>query len=132
MTTVRVLVDAVGDYNAGDIVKDAPAGLIGIALFGTRNAATGQLLAQIVDEEFKEHDPVEWKVREQELLTQLEYAKNREAELLAQLAEKDEPDEVLSGLKTTAKALKIAGYTKMSADELKTAIEAAGGAGDDK
>lgn len=31
MTTVRVLVDAVGQYNSGDIVTDAPDGLVDIA-----------------------------------------------------------------------------------------------------
>lgn len=31
MTIVKILVDAVGEYNAGNIVHDAPDGLIEIA-----------------------------------------------------------------------------------------------------
>jgi undecaprenyl pyrophosphate synthase len=49
MTTVRVLIDAVGEYNAGDIVKDAPVGLVHMATVGTRNAATGELIAELID-----------------------------------------------------------------------------------
>jgi hypothetical protein len=50
MTTVRVLVDHVGEYMAGDIVTDAPEGLIHMATVGSRNAATGELIAEFVSD----------------------------------------------------------------------------------
>lgn len=132
MPKVKVLVDAVGEWNAGDIVIDAPPGLLHIALNCVRNAATGELLAEVIEEGGILAS--EWETREKELLGQIEEAKAREAELLAQLAEKnaenDEAADELRALKAAAKELKIAGYTKMSADELRVAIVAAGGAGD--
>jgi len=51
MTTVKILIDGVGDYNKGDIVKDAPPGLVHIAEAGTLNAATGEWIAVIVDDD---------------------------------------------------------------------------------
>ncbi|WP_246862844.1 hypothetical protein [Paenibacillus cellulosilyticus] len=56
MVIVKVLVDAVGTYNAGDIVTDAPAGLVEIAQKETRNAATGELLAVIVEDDNQTDD----------------------------------------------------------------------------
>jgi hypothetical protein len=122
MTIVKVLVDAVGEYNAGDIVTDAPQGLIDIAIKGTRNAATGQLLAEIVNQDVLSPEPTE---RELELQMELQAALDREAELLEKL-QAFEPDSELKELKAAAKELKIAGYTKMGVDELKQAIQAAG------
>lgn len=54
MTTVKVLVDYVGVHMAGDIVTDAPAGLIHMATVGTTNAATGERVAEIVEGTDKE------------------------------------------------------------------------------
>jgi hypothetical protein len=122
MTIVKVLVDAVGEYNAGEIVTDAPQGLIDIAIKGTRNAATGQLLAEIVNQDALSPEPTE---RELELQMELQAALDREAELLEKL-QAFEPDSELKELKAAAKELKIAGYTKMGVDELKQAVQAAG------
>ncbi|MEK3849918.1 MULTISPECIES: hypothetical protein [Paenibacillus] len=124
MTTVRVLVDAVGQYNSGDIVTDAPDGLVDIAKNEIRNAATGQLLAEIVDGNGAlDGSPSE---RELQLQAELEQSKAREAELLEQIDILQSDGE----LKASAKELKIPGYTKMSIEELKQAISAAGGAAD--
>ncbi|TKH35961.1 hypothetical protein C1I59_13470 [Paenibacillus polymyxa] len=129
MTTVRVLVDAVGQYNSGDIVTDAPDGLVDIAKKEIRNAATGQLLAEIVDGNGAvDGAPSE---RELQLESELERSKAREAELLEQI-DILQSDGELKELKATAKELKIPGYTKMDVDELKQAIGAAGGGADGK
>ncbi|MHA7963531.1 hypothetical protein ACX93W_05240 [Paenibacillus sp. CAU 1782] len=122
MTIVKVLVDAVGEYDAGDIVTDAPQGLIDIALKEVRNAATGQLLAEIVRQDELSPEPTE---RELELQMELQAALDRESELLEKL-QALEPDSELKELKAAAKELKITGYTKMGVDELKQAIQAAG------
>lgn len=128
MTIVKVLVDAVGEYNAGDIVTDAPEGLVDIARKQVRNAASGQLLAEIVDENtIVNSDPSE---RELELQVQLEESKEREAELQEQIA-MIQADGEFKELKATAKELKIPGYTKMDAEELKKAIGAAAGGEED-
>ncbi|OMF37440.1 hypothetical protein BK133_05130 [Paenibacillus sp. FSL H8-0548] len=123
MTIVKVLVDAVGEYNAGDIVSDAPAGLVEIAKKQIRNAASGELLAVIIESDELVNDPTE---RELALQVELDESRGREALLMEQLnilrAEND-----LRELRSTAKELKVSGYTKMSIDELKVAIEAAGG-----
>jgi len=125
MTIVKVLVDAVGEYNAGDIVTDAPEGLVNIAIKQTRNAATGELLAVIVESnEVLSDNPSE---RELELQVELEKSKERE-ELLQRQLDELQLDSELKELKATAKELKIAGYTKMSVEELKAAIAAGGGA----
>ncbi|WP_017687987.1 hypothetical protein [Paenibacillus sp. PAMC 26794] len=136
MTIVKVLVDAVGEYNAGDIVKDAPDGLIEIAKKQVRNAATGKLLAEIIVGDVGSTDtPSE---REQKLQEELDESKKREEDLLAQIAELQsvmhdgDSDDVLKDLKSTAKDLKIQGYTKMDADELKKAIDSVGGDNDGK
>ncbi|MEK5142580.1 MULTISPECIES: hypothetical protein [unclassified Paenibacillus] len=128
MTTVRVLVDAVGQYNSGDIVTDAPDGLVDIAKKEIRNAATGQLLAEIVDGGALDGSPSE---RELQLQAELEQSKAREAELLEQI-DILQSDGELKELKASAKELKIPGYTKMSIEELKQAISAAGGGADGK
>lgn len=131
MTTVKILVDAVGEYNAGDIVKDAPDGLVEIAKKQVRNAATGELLAEIVEvDSISTHTPSE---RELMLQEELDESKKREAELLAQIAElqsdiqNGDLDDELKELKSVAKEMKITGYTKMSIEELKEAIAATGG-----
>lgn len=136
MTTVKILNGYVGGWAPGDIVKDAPEGLIEIARDKVMNLATGELIAEIIEGDSKgSGDASE---REQQLQTELNESKNREAELLAQIAElqskgdADETDDELKELKATAKELKIPGYTKMDADELKLAIGAAGGDGDGK
>ncbi|MEK3867002.1 hypothetical protein MHH60_26380 [Paenibacillus sp. FSL H7-0716] len=129
MTIVKVLVDAVGEYNAGDIVTDAPEGLVDIVKRQVRNAATGELLAIFVNSnEIVSDNPSE---RELELQVQLEESKAREAELQEQIA-MIQADGEFKELKAAAKELKIPGYTKMDADELKEAIRAAGGDGDGK
>lgn len=124
MTIVKVLVDAVGEYNAGDIVTDAPDGLVEIAKKQIRNAASGELLAVIIEsDEVISENP---SIPELELQAELQQSKEREEVLQGQLdaliAEND-----LRDLKANAKELKISGYTKMSADELMAAIAAAGG-----
>ncbi|MET3828637.1 hypothetical protein ABIC86_000097 [Paenibacillus sp. DS2363] len=131
MTIVKVLVDAVGDYNAGDIVEDAPAGLIEIAKRQVRNAATGKLLAEIIEGDLASTDtPSE---RELKLQEELNESKKREAELLAQIDElqsdiqSSDSDDELKELKSVAKEMKIPGYTKMGIEELKEAIAATGG-----
>ncbi|KAG2973648.1 hypothetical protein PC120_g26116 [Phytophthora cactorum] len=131
MTIVKVLVDAVGDYNAGDIVEDAPSGLIEIAKRQVRNAATGKLLAEIIEGDIASTDtPSE---RELKLQEELDESKKREAELLAQIAElqsdikNGDLDDELKELKSIAKEMKIHGYTKMGIEELKEAIAATGG-----
>ncbi|OKP95391.1 hypothetical protein [Paenibacillus sp. P46E] len=129
MTIVKVLVDAVGEYNTGDIVTDAPVGLVEIAKNKVRNAATGELLAELVDSnDIVSDNPSD---RELELQVQLEESKAREAELQEQIA-MIQADGEFKELKATAKELKIPGYTKMDADELKKAISAAGGEEDGK
>ncbi|MNC01524.1 hypothetical protein D3C75_488740 [compost metagenome] len=62
---------------------------------------------------------------------QLEESKAREAELLEQIT-MIQADGELKELKVAAKELKIPGYTKMDAAELKNAISAAGGEEDGK
>jgi len=56
MTTVRVLVDHVGAFMAGDIITDAPAGLVHMAIVGTKNAATGERVAEIVEEQVEDSE----------------------------------------------------------------------------
>lgn len=49
MTTVRILhAGGVGEYKQGDVVKDAPEGLVEIATKGVVNAADGEPLAEVV------------------------------------------------------------------------------------
>ncbi|MDF2651337.1 MAG: hypothetical protein K0Q73_7142, partial [Paenibacillus sp.] len=67
MTTVKVLLDAVGEYNSGDIVKDAPPGLVHIARVGTVNAATGHRIAELVDEDDDKEELKQLKARAKEL-----------------------------------------------------------------
>ncbi|WP_339234619.1 hypothetical protein MKX40_17915 [Paenibacillus sp. FSL R5-0517] len=131
MTTVKILVDAVGEYNAGDFVKDAPDGLVEIAKKQVRNAATGELLAEIVEvDSISTHTQSE---RELMLQEELDESKKREAELLAQIDElqsdiqNSDSDDELKELKSVAKEMKIPGYTKMGIEELKEAIAATGG-----
>jgi hypothetical protein len=129
MTIVKVLVDAVGEYNAGDIATDAPEGLVDIAKRQVCNAATGELLAEIIDtNDVTNNNPSE---RELELQVRLEEYEAREAELLEKIA-LIQTDAEFKELKATAKELKIPGYTKMDADELKKAINTAGGEEDGK
>lgn len=131
MTKVKVLVDAVGEWNAGDIVEDAPAGLIAIAERGTVNAATGQLLAEILDE-VKEDDGseliiIELQSKNSELMEQIKQSEEREKALQEQLNESSEM--LAKEIKAIAKEAKISGYTKMELEELKTAIITAAGGG---
>lgn len=129
MPNVKILVDAVGGYSAGDIVKDAPAGLVDIALKETRNAATGQLLAEIMDD--SSNPPVGPTEREVQLEAEVQRLKSIEAELLEKIDLLQSDDE-LKELKAVAKEMKIPGYTKMDADELKKAIASVGGDNDGK
>ncbi|KAA8782517.1 hypothetical protein EC604_01470 [Paenibacillus amylolyticus] len=131
MTIVKILVDAVGEYNAGDIVHDAPDGIIEIAKKKVRNAATGEVLAEIVEgDQISTDIPSE---RELKLQEELDESKQREAVLLTQIDElqsatlNNDFDDELKELKSVAKEMKIPGYTKMGIDELKEAIAATGG-----
>ncbi|MGG1637219.1 Rho termination factor N-terminal domain-containing protein [Paenibacillus sp. NRS-1760] len=124
MTIVKVLVDAVGEYNAGDIVTDAPDGLVEIAKKKICNAASGELLAVIIEsDEVISENPSN---RELELQSELQQSKERE-EVLQEQLDALIAENTLRDLKANAKELKISGYTKMSADELMAAIAAAGG-----
>jgi hypothetical protein len=156
MTIVRVLVDHVGNWMAGDIVEDAPAGLVNMAAQAAKHAVTGELLAEIVsgsaDTKVSEEIAILNELTEKAILygvpdaetlsiTQLISAivqaewDQREQEavhaalLLKQKVDQDAADAELSGLKDKAKELKIPGYTKMEAEELKVAIAAAVAAG---
>ncbi|PZT54142.1 hypothetical protein [Paenibacillus silvae] len=129
MPNVKILVDAVGGYSAGDIVKDAPAGLVDIALKETRNAATGQLLAEIMDD--SSNPPSGPTEREVQLEAEVQRLKAIEAELLEKIDLLQSDDE-LKELKAVAKEMKIPGYTKMDTDELKKAIASVGGDNDGK
>lgn len=87
------------------------------------------MLAEIVDANGAvDGSPSE---RELQLQAELEQSKAREAELLEQI-DILQSDGELKELKASAKELKIPGYTKMSVEELKQAISAAGGAADGK
>lgn len=124
MAIVKVLVDAVGEYNAGDIVTDAPAGLVEIAKKQIRNVASGELLAVIVESDELVGNPTE---RELALQVALDESFKREEELL-EIIKDLQAENDLRELKSTAKELKVPGYTKMNVDELRAAIESAGGA----
>jgi hypothetical protein len=155
MTTVRVLVDHTGEWMAGDIVNDAPIGLVHMAEWGTKHAATGKLLAEIVsDPEFAiiskevailneltdKANSLGIENAESLSITELiSTISKAEFELLekekaeADLLEKQKVDKEtvnaaeLAELKDKAKELKVPGYTKMSAGELIVAIQAVGG-----
>lgn len=155
MTTVRVLVDHVGQWMAGDIVTDAPEGLVHMATVGTINAGTGKCVAELVigsvesgivdSDEVQEAISIIKEIRSSVVsldiadaetlsITQLidEIAKasfgrlekeKADNELLEkQKAADDQALADLTVLKEKAKELKIAGYTKMDAEELKVAI----------
>ncbi|QDH23459.1 hypothetical protein [Saccharibacillus brassicae] len=138
MKTVKVLVDGVGDYNAGDVVRNAPDGLVEIAISKTRNAASGQLLAEMVgggSEDVADTERLQFEL--DKTRKALAESQQREEALRAQVDELSKPPagqtgEDLDVLKAKAKELKIKGYVAMSADELHAAIEAAGGDGDAK
>jgi hypothetical protein len=162
MTTVRVLVDHVGEYMAGDIVTDAPDGLVHMAMVGTVNAGTGKRIAEIVSDREKSEvadtpeavailnelteKAISYGVPEAETLSitelisaivQAEWDKHEQEAILVaiQLKQKEDQDAVdaaaaeFAELKKQAKELKIEGYTKMDADELKVAIAAAASVG---
>jgi hypothetical protein len=130
MTIVRVLVDAVGDYNAGDIVHDAPPGLVHMAKAKTRNAATGELVAEFVADTLAADTPEV----DEALLARAKELKISKADkmdneqLTAAISEAEAEataEEELKALKAKAKALKIEKYGQMDAEQLKTAIVAA-------
>lgn len=51
MTAVRILHDGgVGEYKAGEVVEKPSAGLLFIAQQGVRNAADGQLVAEVIED----------------------------------------------------------------------------------
>lgn len=64
MSTVKVLVDGVAGYNAGDVIPDASAGLVEIAEKGTTNAATGELIAEVIDDVSDDFHKLKEKARE--------------------------------------------------------------------
>jgi hypothetical protein len=142
---------------AGDIVNDAPAGLVNMAVQGAKHAVTGELLAEIVSDsvgsvavesdEVQEAISIIKEIRSSAVslgiadaetlsITQLidEVAKvsfgrlekeKADNELLEKQKEVDaQMLTELTALKENAKELKIPGYTKMDAEELKVAISA--------
>jgi hypothetical protein len=125
MTTVRVLVDSVGPYNAGDIVKDAPAGLVHMAKVGTVNAATGQRIAELIENDNDDKDELkQLKARAKELKVD-GYGKMSVADLKEAIAtaEKEIADAVeLNELQAKAAELKIPDAEKLSRDELMAEI----------
>lgn len=158
MITVKILIDHVGEYMAGDIITDAPAGLVHMATVGTRNAATGQLVAEIVSGSESSNVSEEIAILSEltdkaislgisdaaslsmtgliSAITKVEFdllekEKSDSILLEKQKADKDAAEIAeLAELKDKAKELKISGYTKMNIDELKAAI--AGGVADGK
>jgi hypothetical protein len=64
MTTVRILFDGIGEYRAGDIVPDAPEGLVEIAERGITNAANDALLAEIIEDVEDEFTTLKTKAKE--------------------------------------------------------------------
>jgi hypothetical protein len=139
MTKVRVLVDAVGEFNAGDIVNDALAGLVEIAEKGTRNAATGALIAEIVKDETAAGGGSDESEELKDLRVKARGLKIKgadklsEAELVTAIDEAEAliaKEQELKDLKAKAKEFKVDGYGKMTEDELKVAIAAAGGGSD--
>lgn len=137
MTTVKVLVDGVGDYNAGDVVCNAPDGLVEIATNKTKNAASGQLLAEIIGWEAEDvADATRLKSELDEARKALAESQQREEALRAQVGELSKPPAGQTGddldeLKGKAKELKIKGYAAMSADELRAAIDGTAGGEED-
>lgn len=83
MTTVKVLVDHVGEWMAGDIVIDAPAGLVHIARVGTINIATGQLVAELVEEQKSDSEEIKDLRDKAKDLKISKYLKMNEEELVA-------------------------------------------------
>jgi hypothetical protein len=130
MKTVKVLVDAVGPWNKGDIVQDAPPGLIEMAEKGTVNIATGERVAELVEDEDGD-DKVLKQLKAHAKETGVKgYGKMNAAELIAAIekAEKEVAHTAeLKELQTKAAELQIADSEKLSRDELIGAIEAAGG-----
>jgi hypothetical protein len=128
MTTVKVLIDAVGEYNAGDIVKDAPVGLVHMAEVGTVNAATGERIAEIVESKGNPDVDEALLARAKELkVPKADKMDNNQLTAAIETAEVEAAQEQeLKELKASAKDLKIDGYGKMSAEELKAAITNAG------
>lgn len=51
MAVVQVLIEGVGEWKAGEIVKDAPIGLVEMAKKGTRNAATRELICKLIEDD---------------------------------------------------------------------------------
>jgi hypothetical protein len=157
MATVRILVDHVGDYMAGDIITDAPEGLVHMAKVGTINAGTGKRIAEIVtgsvesgivdSEEVQEAISIIKEIRSSAASLEIADAETLSiTQLIDEIAkvsfgrlEKEKADNELlekqkevdaqilaelTALKENAKELKIPGYTKMDAEELKVAIAA--------
>lgn len=145
MTAVRVLVDYVGQWMAGDIVTDAPEGLIHMATVGTRNAATGELIAVIIEDSSLPKVPKGEEIAILNELTERAIAleisdaetlsitglisaiTNAEFVLLEKQKTDNEAKEAaeLAVLRDHAKESKIAGYTKLSAQELRLSIQEA-------
>jgi hypothetical protein len=121
MTTVKVLHDAVGEYNAGDIVKDAPHGLVHMAKVGTTNAATGQRIAELVDDDGDDKEELkQLKARAKELKVD-GYGKLTVDALKEAIADAENAAE-LKELQSKAAELGIVDAEKLSSDELVTEI----------
>ena len=94
MTTVKVLFDGVGEFKAGDIVPNAPVGLVEIAEKGITNAATGALLAEIVDDVEDEFTTLKAKAKELKIVgyatMKFQTLKTKVESALAELAKNTE------------------------------------------
>lgn len=123
MTTVKVLIDAVGPFNAEDIVKDAPPGLVEMAIQGTVNAATGERIAEVIEDEATESDELKALRKTAKDLKIKQYTKMNEEQLSAAIAEA----EAYKALLDKAEELSIKDADKLTPEELTAAIEAAGG-----
>jgi hypothetical protein len=160
MTIVKVLVDHVDNWMAGDIVEDAPAGIVNMAAQKAKHAVTGELLAEIITDVTEPivqeavailaeltGKAIEYGIPDAETLSITELisaivhtewvnrdkAAAQDAAMLKDKADREASDGVLSELKKKAKELKIDGYTKMSIEELNIAIAAVvGGEADAK
>jgi len=122
MNTVKILSGSYGEFNEGDIVNDAPPSLVRIAKDEVRNAATGQIVAELINSKPDVDETLLARAKE----LKVPKADKMDNEQLTAAIQEVEAELELKELKAHAKELKIDGYGKMSAEELKTAIFKAG------
>ena len=122
MSTVKILHGEVGEWQEGDIVKDAPPGLVHMAREGTVNLATGQRIAELLEDDSDDKEELkQLKGRAKELKVD-GYGKMNADSLKDAIAAAE-----LKDLQVKAAKLKIVDFEKLSRDELIVAIDAAGG-----